>query len=65
VDKPDETIDAFISYQSEEEAFAKKLASSIEGYSTDGRKLKLLGTSSLETTSSKNLMAVLKLHVTL
>jgi hypothetical protein len=40
VSASDETIDAFISYQSEEEVFAKKLASSIEAYSTDGRRLK-------------------------
>ena len=40
MDKSDEAIDAFISYQSEEEAFAKKLASRIEAYSTDGRRLK-------------------------
>jgi len=41
VDKVDETIDAFISYQSVDEAFAKKLAASIESHPLDGRKLKV------------------------
>lgn len=36
-----EIVDAFISYQNADEAFAKKLAGGIEAYSLDGRRLKV------------------------
>ncbi len=37
----DDRIDAFISYQSEDEEFARKLATKLESYSFNGRRLKV------------------------
>jgi len=41
VDGPDGIVDAFISFQSADEAFAKKLAEGIEAYPRNGQRLKV------------------------